>query len=94
MPNTPQWIICWLSIQKNRGNSTYSSNLYTRDLTYIAGDSGAEPSYAQTQTLAMPKKELKEDGALDTVIVTRMADLYLVISGLSVKGSTGYQKAK
>lgn len=75
MPNTPQWIICWLSIQKIGAIVVPIAPIYTpRDLTYIAGDSGARTIICADTNFGYAK-ELKEDGALDTVIVTRMADL-------------------
>jgi long-chain acyl-CoA synthetase len=74
MPNTPQWIISWLSIQKIGAVAIPIAPIYTpRDLRYIAGDSGARTIICADTNFGYAK-ELKEDGALDTVIVTRMAD--------------------
>jgi len=75
MPNTPQWIICWLSIQKIGAIVVPIAPIYTpRDLRYIAGDSGTRTIICADTNFGYAK-ELKEEGALDTVIVTRMADL-------------------
>jgi long-chain acyl-CoA synthetase len=75
MPNTPQWIISWLSIQKLGAVAVPIAPIYTpRDLRYIAGDSGARTIICADTNFGYAK-ELKEEGTLDTVIVTRMADL-------------------
>ena len=75
MPNTPQWIISWLSIQKIGAVAIPIAPIYTpRDLRYIAGDSGARTIICADTNFGYAK-ELKEEGTLDTVIVTRMADL-------------------
>jgi long-chain acyl-CoA synthetase len=75
MPNTPQWIISWLSIQKIGAVAVPIAPIYTpRDLRYIAGDSGARTIICADTNFGYAK-ELKEEGTLDTVIVTRMADL-------------------
>jgi len=75
MPNTPQWIISWLSIQKIGAVVIPIAPIYTpRDLRYIAGDSGARTIICADTNFGYAK-ELKEEGTLDTVIVTGMADL-------------------
>ncbi len=75
MPNTPQWIISWLSIQKIGAVAIPIAPIYTpRDLRYIAGDSGARTIICADTNFGYAK-ELKEEGTLDTVIVTGMADL-------------------
>ncbi|OPY76786.1 MAG: Long-chain-fatty-acid--CoA ligase [Syntrophorhabdus sp. PtaU1.Bin058] len=75
MPNTPQWIISWLAIQKIGGVVIPIAPIYTpRDLRYIAGDSGARTIICADTNFGYAK-ELKEEGTLDTVIVTGMADL-------------------
>jgi len=75
MPNTPQWIISWLAIQKIGAVAIPIAPIYTpRDLRYIAGDSGARTIICADTNFGYAK-ELKEEGTLDTVIVTRMADL-------------------
>ena len=75
MPNTPQWIFSWLAIQKIGAIAIPIAPIYTpRDLRYIAGDSGARTIICADTNFGYAK-ELKEEGTLDTVIVTRMADL-------------------
>ena len=75
MPNTPQWIISWLSIHKIGAVAVPIAPIYTpRDLRYIAGDSGARTIICADTNFGYAK-ELKEEGTIDTVIVTRMADL-------------------
>jgi len=75
MPNTPQWIISWLSIQKIGAVAIPIAPIYTsRDLRYIAQDSGARAVICADTNFGYAK-ELKEEGTLDTIIVTRMADL-------------------
>ncbi len=75
MPNTPQWIITWLSIQKIGGVAIPIAPIYTsRDLRYIAGDSGARTVICADTNFGYVK-ELMAEGALDRAIVTGMADL-------------------
>lgn len=75
LPNTPQWIISWLSIQKIGAVAIPIAPIYTsRDLRYIAQDSGARTVICADTNFGYAK-ELKEEGTLDTIIVTRMADL-------------------
>ncbi|MGD0230848.1 MAG: AMP-binding protein [Syntrophorhabdales bacterium] len=75
LPNTPQWIISWLSIQKIGAVAVPIAPIYTsRDLRYIAGDSGARTVICADTNFGYAK-ELKEEGALDNIIVTRMGDL-------------------
>jgi long-chain acyl-CoA synthetase len=75
MPNTPQWIISWLAIQKIGAVAVPIAPIYTsRDLRYIATDSGARTVICADTNFGYAK-ELKEEGVLDTVIVSRMGDL-------------------
>lgn len=75
LPNTPQWIISWLSIQKIGAVAVPIAPIYTpRDLKYIALDSGARTIICADTNFGYAK-ELKEEGILDTIIVTKMADL-------------------
>jgi len=75
MPNTPQWIISWLSVQKLGAVAIPIAPIYTpRDLRYIAGDSGARTIICADTNFGYAKA-LKEEGTLDTVVVTRMADI-------------------
>ncbi|MCX5802109.1 MAG: class I adenylate-forming enzyme family protein [Proteobacteria bacterium] len=75
MPNTPQWIISWLSIQKIGAVAVPIAPIYTsRDLRYISGDSGTRTVICADTNFGYAK-ELKEEGALDNIIITRMGDL-------------------
>ncbi len=75
MPNTPQWIISWLSIQKIGAVAVPIAPIYTpRDLRFIARDSGTRTLICADTNFGYAK-EIKEEGTVDTVIVTGMADL-------------------
>ena len=75
IPNSIQWVVAWLGIQKMGGVSVPITPIYTpHDLKYIANDSGAEAIVcADTNfgyvTSVLPETKLKK------VIVTKMADL-------------------
>jgi long-chain acyl-CoA synthetase len=75
IPNSIQWVVAWLGIQKMGGVSVPITPIYTpHDLKYIANDSGAEAIVcADTNfgyvTSVLPETQLKK------VIVTKMADL-------------------
>lgn len=75
IPNTPQWIVSWLAIQKIGAVGIPIAPIYTsRDLRYIAGNSGARAVICADTNFGYAK-ELKEEGTLDHIIVSRMADL-------------------
>ena len=75
LPNTPQWVISWLSIQKLGAVAVPIAPIYTsRDVRYIAQDSGARTIICADTNFGYAK-ELKEEGTLETIIVSRMADL-------------------
>ncbi len=75
MPNTPQWIISWLAIQKVGGIAIPITPIYTsRDLRYIGGDSGARTIICADTNFGYVK-ELKAEGRFDNVIVSRMDDV-------------------
>jgi long-chain acyl-CoA synthetase len=75
LPNTPQWIMSWLAIQKIGGVAVPVAPIYTsRDLRYIAIDSGARTVICADTNFGYAK-ELKEEGTLDHIIVSGMADL-------------------
>jgi long-chain acyl-CoA synthetase len=75
IPNSIQWVVAWLGIQKIGGVCVPITPIYTpHDLQYIANDSEAEAIVcADTNfgyvTSVLPQTQLK------TVIVTKMADL-------------------
>ena len=74
-PNSIQWVVAWLGIQKIGGICVPITPIYTpHDLKYIANDSAAEAIVcADTNfgyvTSVLPETQLKK------VIVTKMADL-------------------
>jgi len=75
MPNTPQWIIGWLSIQQIGAVAIPIAPIYTsRDLRYIAVDSGARTVICADTNFGYAK-ELKSEGVIDNIIVSRMDDL-------------------
>jgi long-chain acyl-CoA synthetase len=75
LPNTPQWIISWLVIQKIGAVAIPIAPIYTsRDLRYVAGDSGARTVICADTNFGYAK-EIISEGALDNIIVTGMADL-------------------
>ena len=62
MPNTPQWVISWLAIQKIGAVAVPIAPIYTsRDLRYIAGDSGARTVFCADTNFGYAK-ELMEEG--------------------------------
>ncbi|MGD9176148.1 MAG: AMP-binding protein, partial [Desulfobacterales bacterium] len=75
IPNSIQWVVAWLGIQKMGGICVPITPIYTpHDLEYIANDSDAEAIVcADTNfgyvTSVLPQTQLKK------VIVTKMADL-------------------
>ncbi|MGD8991601.1 MAG: class I adenylate-forming enzyme family protein [Desulfobacterales bacterium] len=75
IPNSIQWVVAWLGIQKVGGVCVPITPIYTpHDLQYIANDSEAEAIVcADTNfgyvTSVLPQTQLKK------VIVTKMADL-------------------
>jgi long-chain acyl-CoA synthetase len=75
VPNSIQWVVAWLGIQKIGGICVPITPIYTpHDLKYIANDSGAEAIVCTDTnfgyvTSVLPETHLKK------VIVTKMADL-------------------
>ncbi len=75
IPNTPQWIISWLAVQKIGAVAVPIAPIYTsRDLRYIATDSGARTVICADTNFGYAR-ELKEEGTLSNLIVSRMGDL-------------------
>jgi long-chain acyl-CoA synthetase len=75
MPNTLQWLVSWLGIQKIGAVAVPISPIYTpADLRYIANDSGTETVICADTNFGYVKRVLPET-SLKRVIVTRMADL-------------------
>ena len=74
IPNTPQWIISWLAMQKIGAVAVPVAPIYTsRDLRYMSGDSGAKTIICADTNFGYVK-ELKEEGVLENIIVTRLGD--------------------
>ncbi|MBW6486739.1 MAG: acyl--CoA ligase [Syntrophobacterales bacterium] len=75
IPNTLQWVVAWLGIQRVGAVVVPITPIYTpHDLSYIANDSGAEVVVCADTNFGYVKKVLPET-QIKTVIVTRMADL-------------------
>ena len=75
IPNTVQWVIMWLGIQRVGAVPVPITPIYTpHDLRYITNDSGAEAIVCADTNFGYVKRVLPET-QLKNVIVTRMADL-------------------
>jgi long-chain acyl-CoA synthetase len=75
IPNSIQWVVAWLGIQKMGGVSVPITPIYTpHDLKYIANDSEAEAIVCADTNFGYVASVLPET-RLKTVIVTKMADL-------------------
>lgn len=75
IPNTIQWVVAWLGIQRAGAIMVPITPIYTpHDLSYIANDSGAEAIICADTNFGYVKKVLP-DTKLKTVIATRMDDL-------------------
>jgi long-chain acyl-CoA synthetase len=74
IPNTPQWIISWLAMQKIGAVAVPVAPIYTsHDLRYMSGDSGAKTIICADTNFGYVK-ELKEEGVFKNIIVTRLGD--------------------
>lgn len=75
IPNSPQWVIAWLGIQKVGGIAVPITPIYTSyDLQYIANDNGAETIICADTNFGYVKRAMAETG-LKRVIVTNVVDL-------------------
>ncbi|MDQ1334914.1 MAG: Long-chain fatty acid--CoA ligase, partial [Thermodesulfobacteriota bacterium] len=75
IPNTLQWVVTWLAIQRVGAVAVPITPIYTpHDLRYIANDSEAEAIVCADTNFGYVKRVLSETH-IKTVIVTRMADL-------------------
>jgi long-chain acyl-CoA synthetase len=75
IPNTIQWVVAWLGIQRAGAVPVPITPIYTpHDLRYIANDSGAEAIICADTNFGYVKRVLPET-KLENVIVTRMAEL-------------------
>ncbi len=75
IPNSIQWVVAWLGIQKIGGVCVPITPIYTpHDLKYIANDSDAEAIVCADTNFGYVTSVLSET-RLQRVIVTKMADL-------------------
>ena len=75
LPNSIQWVVAWLGIQRAGGVCVPITPIYTpHDLQYIANDSDAEAIVCADTNFGYVRKVLPET-SIKKVIVTKMADL-------------------
>jgi len=75
IPNSIQWVVCWLGIQKLGAVAVPITPIYTpHDINYIANDSEAEAIICADTNFGYVTSVLAQTG-LKTVIVSKMADL-------------------
>lgn len=75
IPNTVQWVVTWLGIQRAGAVGVPITPIYTpHDLRYIANDSEAETIICADTNFGYVKRVLPETG-IRRVIITGMADL-------------------
>ncbi|MBW1837153.1 MAG: acyl--CoA ligase [Deltaproteobacteria bacterium] len=75
VPNSIQWVVAWLGIQRAGGVCVPITPIYTpQDLEYIANDSGAEAIVCADTNFGYVKKILPET-KIRMVVVTKMAEL-------------------
>ena len=75
VPNSIQWVVAWLGIQRAGGVCVPITPIYTpQDLEYIANDSGAEAIVCADTNFGYVKKVLPKTN-IRMVVVTKMAEL-------------------
>jgi len=75
IPNSIQWVVSWLGIQKLGAVAVPITPIYTpHDISYIANDSEAEAIICADTNFGYVTSVMPETG-LKTVIVSKMADL-------------------
>jgi len=75
VPNSIQWVVAWLGIQRAGGVCVPITPIYMpRDLEYIANDSGAEAIVCADTNFGYVKKVLPVTN-IRMVVVTKMAEL-------------------
>ena len=75
IPNSIQWVVSWLGIQKLGAVAVPITPIYTpHDVSYIANDSGAEAIICADTNFGYVTSVLPETG-IKQVIVSKMADL-------------------
>ncbi len=99
LPNSIQWVIAWLGIQRAGGVCVPITPIYTPyDLKYIANDSAAEAIICADTNFGYVTKVLPETH-LKKIVVTRMADLlpwwkrsFGYLFNVIPKGKTAFHK--
>ena len=75
IPNSVQWVIAWLGIQRAAAEAVPITPIYTaHDLQYIANDSGAKYVICSDANYGYVKQAFTETG-LKKAIVTKLSDL-------------------
>ena len=75
VPNSIQWVVAWLGIQRAGGVCVPITPIYTpSDLEYIANDSDAEAIVCADTNFGYVKKVLPET-KMKTVVITRMTEM-------------------
>jgi len=75
IPNSIQFVVSWLGIQRLGAVAVPITPIYTSfDLKYIAGDTGAKAVICADRNYGYVKQAM-EDTAIERVIVTNLADL-------------------
>jgi long-chain acyl-CoA synthetase len=75
LPNTPQWVIAWMALQRLGGVPIPIAPIYTAyDLRYMAGDSGAESIVCADVNFGYVKQALETTG-IKRIIPTNLVDL-------------------
>ncbi len=75
VPNSVQWVIAWLGIQRAGAEAVPITPIYTaHDLEYIANDSGAKFVICADTNYGYVRQAFAETG-LKKIIVTKLADL-------------------
>ncbi|HVP81321.1 MAG TPA: AMP-binding protein [Thermodesulfobacteriota bacterium] len=75
LPNSPQWVVAWLALQRISAVAVPISPIYTpADLEYMANDSGSETIFCLDTNFGYVTQVLPET-KLKRVIVTNLAEL-------------------
>jgi long-chain acyl-CoA synthetase len=75
VPNSIQWVVAWLGIQRAGGACVPITPIYTpADLAYIANDSGAEAVVCADTNFGYVKRVLPKT-RIKLTVITRMAEL-------------------
>ncbi len=75
LPNTPQWVIAWMALQRLGAVAIPIAPIYTAyDLRYMAGDGGAESIVCSDTNFGYVKQALQDTG-IKRIIPTNFVDL-------------------